>query len=121
MREGVAHLTPHASRFVIFLVLLLANACLAQPDYAREKRWADEITPSLVVGNALYLTQKSGHRFLALYTAPTSARAAPSANSAAARLARAVMWPFPVSIAGKAVSNRVKSSGARWPVSLEKT
>jgi hypothetical protein len=45
------------------------------PDYAREKRWADEITPALVVGDAIYLEQKSGHKFLALYadTKPTRA------------------------------------------------
>ncbi len=46
------------------------------PDYAREKRWADEITPGLVVGDAIYLQQKSGHRFLALYTEAKPARAA---------------------------------------------
>ncbi|MEO7727108.1 MAG: DUF3530 family protein [Burkholderiales bacterium] len=48
----------------------------AAPDYAREKRWADEITPGLVVGDAVYLTQKSGHKFLALYTEVKPARAA---------------------------------------------
>lgn len=46
------------------------------PDYAREKRWADEITPALVVGDAVYLAQKSGHKFLALYTEARNARAA---------------------------------------------
>ena len=46
------------------------------PDYAREKRWADEVTPGLVVGDAVYLTQKSGHKFLAIYTAVSQPRAA---------------------------------------------
>jgi pimeloyl-ACP methyl ester carboxylesterase len=46
------------------------------PDYARERRWADEITPALVVGDAVYLPQKSGHKFLALYTDVKPARAA---------------------------------------------
>jgi dienelactone hydrolase len=46
------------------------------PDYAREKRWADEITPSLVVGDAIQITQKSGHRFLAIYTAVAQPRGA---------------------------------------------
>ena len=46
------------------------------PDYAREKRWAEEITPALVVGDAVYLTQKSGHKFLAVYTPVTQSRAA---------------------------------------------
>ena len=46
------------------------------PDYAREKRWADEITPGLVVGDAIYIAQKSGHKFLAIYTEAKPARAA---------------------------------------------
>lgn len=60
-----------------FLLLLIAAALAhAAPDYAREKRWADEVTPGLVVGDAVYLAQQSGHRFLALYTAVAPPRAA---------------------------------------------
>ena len=63
------------------LLLLLVSTLLqaqpaSQPDYAREKRWADEITPGLVVGDAIYLTQKSGHKFLAIYTEAPKAPAA---------------------------------------------
>jgi pimeloyl-ACP methyl ester carboxylesterase len=63
---------------LISLALLLGAATLAcaQADYAREKRWADEITPALVVGDAVYLTQPSGHKFLAIYTEIPQARAA---------------------------------------------
>mgnify|MGYP003339299715 CR=1 FL=1 len=46
------------------------------PDYAREKRWADEITPTLVVGDPVYIAQPGGHRFLALYTEAKPSRAA---------------------------------------------
>ena len=46
------------------------------PDYAREKRWAAEVTPGLVVGDAVYLAQKSGHKFLAIYTPVAQPRAA---------------------------------------------
>ena len=46
------------------------------PDYAREKRWADEITPGLVVGDAVYIAQKSGHKFLVIYTEARPAHAA---------------------------------------------
>ncbi|CAN0081865.1 unnamed protein product, partial [Phaeothamnion confervicola] len=46
------------------------------PDYAREKRWAEEITPTLVVGDAVYLAQKSGHKFLTIYADAKPARAA---------------------------------------------
>lgn len=53
----------------ILAALLLAPAlALAQADYAREKRWADEITPSIVVGDTVYLELKSGRKFLALWT-----------------------------------------------------
>jgi pimeloyl-ACP methyl ester carboxylesterase len=37
-------------------------------DYAREQRWADEIQKSLMVGDAVWLQQKNGHKFLSLYT-----------------------------------------------------
>lgn len=62
----------------LFLLALLAGAAIAQaqPDYAREKRWADEVTPGLVVGDAVYLAQKSGHKFLAIYTPVAQPRAA---------------------------------------------
>ena len=59
-----------------FLFLIAAALAHAAPDYAREKRWADEITPGLVVGDAVYLAQKSGHKFLAIYTAAAPAGAA---------------------------------------------
>ena len=73
---------------LLCLLAMLACAALAQaqpdyardgsnaPDYAREKRWADEVTPGLVVGDAVYLQQKSGHKFLSIYTAVPQARAA---------------------------------------------
>ena len=61
---------------IVVLALFASAACVAQPDYAREKRWADEVTPGLVVGDAVYLTQKSGHKFLAVFTPVTPSRAA---------------------------------------------
>jgi pimeloyl-ACP methyl ester carboxylesterase len=69
---------PHIRILHIFAMLaaLIAFDAVAAPDYAREKRWADEITPTLVVGDAVYLAQKSGHKFLALYTEAKNARAA---------------------------------------------
>jgi alpha-beta hydrolase superfamily lysophospholipase len=36
-------------------------------DYEREKRWADDILPTLMVGDAVWLEQKNGHRFLSLF------------------------------------------------------
>ncbi len=64
-------------RLIVLLAMFVAASLVqAQPDYAREKRWAEEITPTLVVGDAVYLAQKSGHKFLAIYTDVKPARAA---------------------------------------------
>lgn len=43
-------------------------------DTAREKRWADQIVPSLVVGDAVTLVASDGARFLALHTPVAGAR-----------------------------------------------
>jgi dienelactone hydrolase len=63
-------------RILLLLLLLVSTLAHAQPDYAREKRWADEIKSGLVVGDAIYLQQKAGHKFLAIYTEAPKARAA---------------------------------------------
>jgi dienelactone hydrolase len=65
-------------RILILLVLasqLFATASFAA-DYAREKKWADEIVPGLVVGDAVYLKQANRHEFLALYTPASGAKSA---------------------------------------------
>jgi pimeloyl-ACP methyl ester carboxylesterase len=56
-------------------VLLALSHAFAQADYAREKRWADEITPAIIVGDPVYLGLKSGHKFLAIYALDPKARA----------------------------------------------
>jgi pimeloyl-ACP methyl ester carboxylesterase len=59
--------------FVSFVVHLLALLLLApalafaQADYAREKRWSDEIVPAILVGDAVQLERPSGRRFLGIY------------------------------------------------------
>ncbi len=53
--------------------------CLGQAsaqDYAREKRWADQIVPGLVVGEAVWIEQKEGHKFLGIYTEAEKPRGA---------------------------------------------
>lgn len=46
-------------------------------DYAREKKWADEVVPGLVIGDPVYLqTPRDRHRFLALYTPTATGKAA---------------------------------------------
>jgi len=60
---------------VLLLVVAVANA---QPrsDPAREQRWAEQILPSLLVGEAVYLDTGRGTRFLALWAPVAGARAA---------------------------------------------
>jgi pimeloyl-ACP methyl ester carboxylesterase len=47
--------------------MLAATVTVAQ-DYAREKRWADEIVPAIVVGDAVQLRATSGRDFLGILT-----------------------------------------------------
>ena len=50
------------------LLMLLAPAlAFAQADYAREKRWADEVVPAIIVGDAVALEIPSGRKFLGIY------------------------------------------------------
>ena len=56
------------------LLLIVSATAWAGPDYAREQRWADEITPGIVVGDALYLEQKNRHPFLGIYTEADNAK-----------------------------------------------
>ncbi len=62
----------------LFLALALASSAAfgqARSDAAREKRWADQILPNLVVGDAVQLQAAEG-RFLALYAKAEPARGA---------------------------------------------
>ena len=60
----------------LFVLLALAAVQALAQDYEREKRWSDGIVKTLVVGNADWLQQKTGHRFLALYTEADKPRGA---------------------------------------------
>ena len=61
-------------RYLALLLLLATQSVWADSDYAREKKWADEIVPGIVVGDAQYL-EAHGHKFLALYTEAPNAKA----------------------------------------------
>jgi pimeloyl-ACP methyl ester carboxylesterase len=55
-------------------LLLLPVPAWSQADYARERRWAEEVTPALVVGDPVDLVLESGRKFLAIYApAPKTA------------------------------------------------
>lgn len=59
----------------VLLSLVSALAC-AGADYAREKKWADEVVPGIVVGDPVYLELKQGHKFLTLLTPAKDAKKA---------------------------------------------
>ena len=67
---------PASAGFLFALALVLQCPPAHAQDYARERRWSDDILPTLMVGNAEWLAQKNGHRFLALHTDVPNARGA---------------------------------------------
>lgn len=58
-----------------FLLLTCLSPALGA-DYAREKKWADEITPGIVVGDPVYLETADHHQFLTIHTAAANAKGA---------------------------------------------
>lgn len=63
-------------RFAVAALSLLAGIASAAPDYAREKRLADEALHAVVVGDAVTLQTTAGRKFLGLFTAAAKPRAA---------------------------------------------
>lgn len=61
---------------VIVVILCSSAARAQQPDYEREKRWADQIVPAVLIGDVVWIKQKSGHEFLAIYTPAEKPRGA---------------------------------------------
>ena len=53
--------------FSIWMVLI-SQLALAGSDFAREKKWADEVVPGIVEGDPVYLEMKDGHKFLSIIT-----------------------------------------------------
>ena len=53
-------------KFLVWFLVLCSGMASAQ-DYEREKRWAAEVVPSLVVGDAVQLKLSSGRAFLGLF------------------------------------------------------
>ena len=63
-------------RVVALAVLVSALVTAHAQDYAREQRWAEEVVPNLVVGDAVWLKEPSGRKFLGLYTPAGHAKTA---------------------------------------------
>ena len=57
-------------------VPLLALGQQQPSDYAREKRWADQIVPTLVAGEAVWLEAPRTEKFLGIYTEAKDAKGA---------------------------------------------
>ena len=67
-RPSSASSASSALKLLIFIAAALATAtAYAQADYAREKRWADEITPGILVGDPVQLELPAGRKFLGIY------------------------------------------------------
>lgn len=62
-------------RLAWILVLQLLAGLAWGADYAREKKWADEVTPAIVAGDPVYLEARN-HKFLTLFTEAPKAKAA---------------------------------------------
>jgi pimeloyl-ACP methyl ester carboxylesterase len=63
-------------RYVLTLLLVLFTAPSFGADYEREKKWADEILPAVLVGDPVYLEQANHHKFLALFAPVADAKGA---------------------------------------------
>ena len=64
---------PRIALYALFVLAAAATAASNVADYAREERWAQEIVPSLVVGDAVYLATPTRERVLAVLTMPSGA------------------------------------------------
>jgi dienelactone hydrolase len=60
--------------FIVVVLLAFSHFAFATSDYAREKKWEDEIAPGIVVGDPVHITQKNGHKFFAIYTEAKDAK-----------------------------------------------
>jgi alpha/beta superfamily hydrolase len=56
-------------RIWFFLFLLVFSLQARTQDYQREKRWAAEVVPNLVVGDGVQIALQSGRSFLGIYAA----------------------------------------------------
>lgn len=66
---------PRIALYASFALAASAMAAGNAADYAREERWAQEIVPSLVVGDPVYLATSTRERVLAILTMPPGAAA----------------------------------------------
>lgn len=58
-------------RVLLALAWIAAAPGVSAADYEREERWAQEVVPGLVVGDAVYLSTPSRPKVLAIYAQPS--------------------------------------------------
>jgi len=63
------------SAVTMLALAALAGGAMAAPDYAREKRLADEVVPSVVVGDAVTIETGGGRKFFGILTLAEKPRA----------------------------------------------
>ena len=52
----------------LFLLFYSKTAfAFVEPDYEREKRWSDQITPTILEGEIIWVEQSNGHKFLGIF------------------------------------------------------
>jgi hypothetical protein len=71
----LGHRTRSGRTWVLILAFLSSVQAAASPDYERERRWAEEITPTLLEGDPVYLEGENGRKFLAIHTKAREAKA----------------------------------------------
>lgn len=76
LRSRLRARAPSLALILCAAVLGGAPGLASAQDYEREKRWAAEVTPALVVGDAVQIKASSGREFLGLYTEAKNAKAA---------------------------------------------
>ena len=78
MRQALRRCAERAATVAALAAALAGSPCgwadASAPDYARESRWAEQIAPSVMVGDAVWLKTPDRDRVLALFT-PTQGAA----------------------------------------------
>jgi pimeloyl-ACP methyl ester carboxylesterase len=71
-------LSAMTTRLLVFICFIVAMppALAYDLDYERETRWAEQVLPSILVGDPLWIEQPNGHKFLAIYTEAENPRGA---------------------------------------------
>lgn len=72
-----ARIAANLARVILPMLLMLTDISPGfGADYAREKKWAEEITPGIVVGDPVFLETAAHRKFLNIYTPAPKAKGA---------------------------------------------